>query len=292
MRGAGARWERLRAGRLAAGTAPDKIVRQSGTIPAMTPQTPPGVRARLAAGEQLVGLFMQLSDPAAHEFVGRLGYDLLCIEGEHSGIGAETIQRLAAASELTPTPAIARVAGNDPIAIAQALDGGVQGVLVPRVNSGAEAEAAVRAARFPPTGERGLGPARATGYGADIPSYFARANGELLLALQVETGEAVRRLDELLAVDGVDLLFVGPGDLGASLGIADPASPELRATVADVLERTRAAGRLTGVFAASAADAARWRAAGVDLVILGSDLMWLARGVAATLADLDAAAGR
>ncbi len=251
----------------------------------------PSLRSRLTSGESLVGTFMQLADPAAYEFAGHLGFDFLCIEGEHAGIGPETLQRLAAATELTPTPALARVAGNDPIAIAQALDSGVEGIVVPRVNSGAEAAAAVRAARFPPAGERGLGPARATGYGAEIASYFSRANDDLLLALQVETREAVDRLDELLAVDGADLLFVGPGDLGASLGIADPASPELRAIVTDVIERTRAAGRLTGVFAGTASAAAGWRAAGVDLVILGSDLMWLARGVGATLAELNASGG-
>jgi 4-hydroxy-2-oxoheptanedioate aldolase len=255
----------------------------------MTTTRSAGVRERLTAGEQLVGVFMQLRDPAAYEWVGRLGFDVLCIEGEHSGVSIETLQLVAAAAQLTPSAAIARIVGNDPLAIAAALDSGVEGIIVPRVSSAAEAAAAVAAARYPPEGTRGLGPSRATGYGADIPGYLARANDELLLAIQIETADAVASLDDLLAVEGVDLCFVGPGDLACSLGLP-LGGPEARAVVADVIGRTRAAGRLTGVWAGTPADAATWRAAGVDLVILGSDLMWLAAGVQSCLAGLREAA--
>lgn len=244
------------------------------------------VRTQMQDGKKLTGTFVQSRDVGACEFLGRLGFDLLCIEGEHSAMGVESVQRLVAAADLAPIPALVRVAGNEPIAIAAALDAGAQGIVVPRVDSGPQAAAAVAASRYPPDGVRGLGPSRATGYGVQIPAYLARANQDLLLAIQVETRDAVDRLDDLLAVDGVDMIFVGPGDLGCSLGIADPASPELRATVASVLQRTKAACRLTGVFAASASDAGRWREMGTDLVVLGSDMMWLARGVQGVLADL------
>jgi 4-hydroxy-2-oxoheptanedioate aldolase len=255
----------------------------------MTTTRPAGVRERLTAGEQLVGVFMQLRDPAAYEWVGRLGFDVLCVEAEHSSVSIETLQLVTAAAELTPSATIARIIGNDPLAISAALDCGVQGIIVPRVSSGEEAAAAVAATRYPPAGQRGLGPSRATGYGADIPAYLARANDELLLAIQIETGDAVTHLDELLAIEGVDLFFVGPGDLACSLGLAF-GGPEVHAVVADVIERARAAGHLTGVWAASGADAAAWRAAGVNLVIIGSDLLWLARGVRSCLAELAEAA--
>lgn len=244
------------------------------------------LRARMEGAEQLTGTFVQSRDAGTCELLGRLGFDLLCIEGEHSAMGVETIQRLIAAADLAPVPALVRVAGNDPIAIAAALDAGAQGIVVPRVDSGPEAAAALAATRYPPEGVRGLGPSRATGYGAQIPAYLARANRDLLLAIQVETRAAVDHLDDLLGVDGLDMVFVGPGDLGCSLGIADPASPELRQIVTSVLERSKAAGRLTGVFAAGAQDARHWRGLGTDLVVLGSDLMWLARGVQGVLADL------
>lgn len=243
-----------------------------------------GVRARLEGGAQLLGTFVQIADPAACEVMAKLGFEVLCVEAEHSCLGVETVQRLVLAMASTPAAALVRVAGNDPIAIAAALDAGAEGVLVPRVSTAAEAEAAVAAARFPPVGSRGLGPSRATAYGADIAGHLARANRELLLAVQVETAQALENLHELLAVAEIDLVFVGPGDLACSLGIQDPAAAELADTVASILTRARAAGRLTGVFAGSPADAARWRARGAGLVILGSDLTWLTRGAAAALA--------
>jgi 4-hydroxy-2-oxoheptanedioate aldolase len=241
-------------------------------------------RARMRAGEALTGTFVQSRDPGQCEFLGQLGFDLLCVEGEHSAMGVETVQGLVAAAALAPIPALVRIAGNEPIAIAAALDAGAAGIVVPRVDDAEGAAAAVAATRYPPIGERGLGPSRATGFGVDIPAYKARANDDLLLAVQVETGAAVEALDEILAVDGVDMIFVGPGDLGCSLGIDDPTDAGLRATVESVLRRSREAGRLAGVWAANTDDAARWREVGTELVILGSDLIWLARGVTAALA--------
>jgi 4-hydroxy-2-oxoheptanedioate aldolase len=249
-----------------------------------TPDTD-GPRARLLAGEALTGTFVQSHDPGQFEFLGRLGFDFLCVEGEHSAMGVESVRALVAAGALAPIPAMVRVAGNDPIAIAAALDAGAAGVVVPRVDDAEGAAAAVAATRYPPLGERGLGPSRATGFGVDIPAYLARANDTLLLAVQVETRAAVDNLDAILAVDGVDMIFVGPGDLGCSLGIDDPTDPELTGTVESILRRTREADRLAGVWAPAPSAAARWREAGAQLVILGSDLIWLARGVQSALAE-------
>jgi 4-hydroxy-2-oxoheptanedioate aldolase len=237
------------------------------------------LRARIEAGERLTGTFVQSRDPGSCEFLGRLGFDLLCIEGEHSAMAAETVQALVAAADLAPIPSLVRVAGNEPVAIAAALDAGAHGIVVPRVETAEQAAAAVAAARFPPQGARGLGPSRATGFGAQITEYLARANRDLLLAIQVETRAAVDGLDSLLSVEGLDMIFVGPGDLACSMEIADLTGPEVHVAVESVLERSRAAGRLTGVFAGTPADAKRWRDAGTDLVLLGSDLTWLAKGV-------------
>ncbi|UGS35293.1 HpcH/HpaI aldolase family protein [Capillimicrobium parvum] len=245
------------------------------------------VRARLEAGEQLVGTFAGLRDPAACEVLGALGFDAVCIDGEHGAMGIETIERLVAATERGGSAsALVRVAGNDPVAIATALDTGAAGIVVPRVESGAEAAAAVDAARYPPLGRRGIGPSRAARYGAGVLDYRQRANDELLLAIQVETWAAVQRLDDLLAVEGVDLLFVGPTDLASSMGLNDPAGPEMRETIAGVLERARAAARRTGIFAFGPDDAADWLEAGVNLVLMGSDLTWLGRGARDALAPL------
>jgi 4-hydroxy-2-oxoheptanedioate aldolase len=241
------------------------------------------VRRRMEGGEGLVGTFVQGHDPAAMELLGGLGLDLLCVEAEHSAMGPETIRGLVAAAQLGGAPALVRVSGNDATAIAGALDAGAQGIVVPRVDSAAEAAAAVASTRYPPVGARGLGPGRAAAYGGDIPAYLARANADLLLAVQVETRAAVDDLDSLLEVDGVDMFFVGPGDLACSLGIADPRDPELLRTIESILARATAAGRLTGIFAADPEAAKRWRAAGADLVILGSDFTWLGAGIRGAL---------
>jgi 4-hydroxy-2-oxoheptanedioate aldolase len=244
------------------------------------------VRERMRAGERLLGMFVQSRDPATSEFLGRLGLDVLCVEGEHPGIGVETMQAIVALAALAPVPALLRVAGNEQIAIAAALDAGACGVIVPRVETPEQAAGAVQSARYPPGGARGLGPGRASGWGVGIAEYLRRANRELLLAIQVETAAAVNRLEELLSVPDVDMIFVGPGDLGCSLGIGDPGSAELRALVGSVLQRAGAAGCPRGVFAATPADARAWQQEGVELVILGSDMMWLRQGVSDALTHL------
>jgi 4-hydroxy-2-oxoheptanedioate aldolase len=242
------------------------------------------VRTQMESGEQLLGTFVQLRDPTAAEFGGRLGLDFLCIEAEHSGHSTVSVQSMVSAAALAPAPALVRVAGGDPIVISAALDAGAEGIIVPRIDTAAQAAAVAAWARYPPKGGRGLGPGRAAGFGATIPQYLARANRELLVAIQVETAAAVDNLDALLAVDGIDMIFVGPGDLACSLGIADMGGPEMQEIVASVLTRTAAAGRLRGVFAPTAAHARAWRESGAELVILGSDLSWLAAGVSGAVA--------
>lgn len=244
------------------------------------------LRIEMEGGRQIVGAFVQSHDPASIEMLGGLGFDFVCIEGEHSAMGAETIRSLVAAAELTSAPPLVRVAGNDPVLIAAALDAGAQGIVVPRVDSGPEAVAAVASSRFPPHGDRGVGPGRAAAYGRGIPDYLASANLETLLAIQVETRTAADNIDEIVAVEGIDMVFVGPGDLGASLGIADPRAPELLQTVEMILRKARDAGRLTGIFAADAQAADHWRGLGTDLVVLGSDLGWMMAGVESVLGSL------
>ena len=146
----------------------------------------------------------------------------------------------------------------------------------------------VAAGRYPPAGQRGLGPSRATGFGARIADELARANGALLLAVQVETTAAVANLDELLAVEDLDMIFVGPGDLAASMQISDPADPKLVGN-----RRRRAGAQRRGGQAARrvrgprpAAAAGPWRSAGAELVILSSDLMWLAQGLSEAVAQV------
>jgi 4-hydroxy-2-oxoheptanedioate aldolase len=240
------------------------------------------LRARLEHGDRLVGVFLQSPSPITAEVVSGFELDFVCVEAEHSPLGRESVYALLGAAS---GPALVRVADNATVPIVSALDDGAAGVIVPRVDSAEEAQAAVDAARFPPLGRRGVGPGRASGYGRTLPDYFARANEEVIVGVQIESSAAVADVARIAAVDGIDLLFVGPGDLAVSLGVpfGDDRVTEAALTV---IEAARAAGRANGTWAPNAAGARRWFELGFQLVIVGSDLALLAEGVERLLADL------
>ena len=251
-----------------------------------SPGDAPSLKQRMLSGDLVVGTFLQTPHRVAGEFVGSLGFDAVCLEAEHSAYGAEHVQQVVAAVALTAARPLVRVADNEWARIAVALDAGAEGVIVPRVNSAEEARAVARAALYPPAGDRGIGPGRVTGFGLDAgPAYRARANERNLVGVQVETRAAVDRVDEIAAVDGIDMVFIGPSDLSSSLAL-EPGSPELDAVIARLIERSLAAGKLVGIFAGMPEAAARWAGEGVRLVLLASELVFLARGAAAARQQL------
>ena len=238
-------------------------------------------------GRPLVGTFLGIGHADVAELVGRLGFDLAVIDTEHAAIGRETVQAMVRALALGPTFPMVRVATNQPSLIAQALDAGAAGVLVPQVNSAAEATAAVVAARYPPAGRRGLGPGRASLYGVNLAEYRATANDRVQVFIQVETQAALADLDNLVATPGVDLFFVGPADLSQALGHpGDLDHPVVTAAIETVLAACRDAGRPFGIFAPTPQWASRWIAAGAAAVFVGSDLGHLVAGARAALSSL------
>jgi len=241
------------------------------------------LRERLTAGETLIGTFIQVPHMVVADFLARsAGLDFLCLEAEHSAMGAETIQGMVAAAG-TGTPVLVRVEDNSWVPIARALDGGAAGVIAPRVNSAAEASALVGAARYPTMGDRGIGPGRVTAYGSNSgPDYRTWANQHIVVGAQVETRRALDDLDGILAVPGIDLIFVGPMDLASSLGLA-PGSPELNAIIEDVVRRAQAAGRFAGIFAMTPEQVGYWVDRGVQFILYGSDLRYMGSGLAAAL---------
>ncbi len=244
----------------------------------MTERNTAALKDRLLAGDVLVGTFLQTPHPAVAEFAAGLGFDFLCLEGEHSAMDLATVQNLVRAGNAGGAPMLVRVAQNEWVHIAAALDAGAEGVICPRVNDGVEARSLVSACRYPPAGDRGIGPGRATGYGPDSgEQYRVAANRRIVVGAQVETRGAVERLDSILAVDGLDLVFVGPADLSSCLGLP-PGSPGLDQTIRGILEKTRAAGKVAGIWAGSDTLAVQWMDSGAQLVLLASDLIFLARG--------------
>jgi 2-dehydro-3-deoxyglucarate aldolase len=177
------------------------------------------LKSRLARGQVTVGSWLTLAHPAIAEIMSRAGFDWLTIDLEHSVITireAEELIRIVALSGVVP---LVRLSANDPVQIKRVMDAGAHGVIVPMVNSAADAEAAVEAVRYPPGGKRGVGLARAQGYGSAFTSYTEWLNQHSVVVVQVEHIEAVVNLEAILSVEGVDGFIVGPYDLSGSLGV-------------------------------------------------------------------------
>ena len=239
----------------------------------------------LAAGETQIGLFLGLADAYSAEVVATAGFDWLLIDGEHGPNDLRTI--IAQLQALAPYPVrpVVRSVDHDVARIKQLLDGGVQTLMVPMVETAAEARALVRAMRYPPAGIRGVGTAlsRAARWNG-IDGYFGQADQEMCLIVQIESLAGIAGLDEILQVDGVDAVFIGPSDLAASMGhLGKPGHPEVKAAVDGAITAIVAAGRAAGVFSADPAVAAAYRRIGASFLLVGVDALLL-RNAAVALA--------
>ena len=177
------------------------------------------LKSRLAEGQVTVGSWLTLAHPAIAEIMSRAAFDWLTIDLEHSVITIKEAEEVIRIVELLGVVPLARLSANDPVQIKRVMDAGAQGVIVPMVNSSADAEAAVAAVRYPPKGKRGVGLARAQGYGSSFDRYKEWINRESVVIVQVEHIEAVNNLEAILSVEGVDGFIVGPYDLSGSLGV-------------------------------------------------------------------------
>jgi 2-keto-3-deoxy-L-rhamnonate aldolase RhmA len=176
-----------------------------------------------------------------------LGFEWFMIDTEHSPVNSETLAAMVSMlSAGGPTPLV-RVGDVDQYLIKQALDSGAHGVLVPLVSTAAQAKSAVAYAKYPPDGVRGAAAAAASRYGIELSSYLRSANGETLVGVQIETRQALDALDEIAAVAGVDILFVGPQDLTLSLGLQDDRrNPKVRDAMRNVVQACEKHGKIPG----------------------------------------------
>lgn len=234
------------------------------------------LRTRLHQDEILVGTFCAIAEPACTELLGSAGFDFLVFDAEHSMIDRGDIAGLIRAAECVGAPIIFRVPGVDPEWISAVLDTGCKGVIIPRVGNADEARAAVQATRYPPVGARGLAAGRAAGYGARIQSYVATANQDLLLVLQVETAEGVANIEEIATVEGVDAIFIGPGDLAMSLEAMGPEGrPKVEAAIESIVAACRRVGRQVGLFHAFADGLGAAIDRGMRFHTVGADFVFL-----------------
>jgi 4-hydroxy-2-oxoheptanedioate aldolase len=237
------------------------------------------ITGRLRSGELLLGCFVATPQISTCEVLGACGFDVLVADAEHAPLSPADVRTIVAGADLAGLPALVRLSDDSATSIQYALDAGAAGVVVPRINTGAQAAAVVAAASYPPRGTRGAGPGRASLYGLDRAPAIAEALEQTLIAVQIESATAVENLDEILAVEGVGMAFIGPNDLSHSLGV--PPEDGLRRTIDSVVERAHARSVLTGILAPTPELVARYRDAGVSLVLTGSDLGMLATGARA-----------
>jgi 2-keto-3-deoxy-L-rhamnonate aldolase RhmA len=203
------------------------------------------VRQRLRSGKPALGALLGLGSPHVAELMAHAGYDWLVLETEHNALDAAQVERMLMAISGTDVIPLVRPPSGDPLVIQKALDIGAMGVFVPMVRSAAEAEAIVRATRYPPEGRRGFGPLRASRYTLDYADYLASANENILVALILETKEAVDDIEAIMDVPGIDALYFGLFDLCLSLGLNPMEMPFPE--IDDIMERTLALGKERGV---------------------------------------------
>ena len=209
------------------------------------------MKKKLQAGEPVFGVSVMFPSPQVVEMVGKLGFDWVLIDCEHGSTSPESAELMAMAAEATGITPIARPQMNSSEAILSVMDRGAMGVQVPHVNTAEDAKRAVRAVKFHPLGDRGLAagtrPAN-YGFGPSMSEYVIEANRETLVCVQLEEEQAIKNIDEILEVEGVDVFFVGPSDLSQSMGyVGQQAHPEVQEVMERGVEIIRKAGRFAGV---------------------------------------------
>jgi len=209
------------------------------------------VKAKMRQGTLALGTAVGLADPAVVELIGLAGFDAAFIDMEHTCFDFGLVEGMVRACELHGIASIVRVPENNPKTILRLLDAGVQGIQVPHIAGVADAEAAAKAVRYGPLGDRGSAAgSRAARYGTvPLAEHLRTSNAEILLTLMVEDQSALRELAAIAAVPGVDLIAVGPGDLSAALGVTDPGDPRLKEAIEGVAATLQRVGKARMAFA-------------------------------------------
>ncbi len=234
-----------------------------------------------------VGTWVMSASPIVAEAVGMAGFDWGVLDMEHTPLDLMDLVHLLQAVGNTKMVPVVRVPWNDSVAVKRVLDAGAQTLLFPFVQSADEARAAVAATRYPPEGVRGMaGMSRASRFGT-VPDYFKVANKSINVIVQIETPHAASLLEEIAAVQGVDALFVGPGDLSGALGVPGQLThPDVMAVMADCAQRAQKLGIPIGTVGGTPDVVTRYRAMGYDYVAVASDLGLLMRGAQAAVQAL------
>jgi 2-keto-3-deoxy-L-rhamnonate aldolase RhmA len=236
------------------------------------------LREKLYAGETSFGTWITIANPDVVDILKHLDFDWFVFDTEHSDFGTNDVKTMLQALG-DKVSSMVRIGQVDQYLVKRALDIGSQGILAPLVNSPEEAERVVSYAMYPPEGTRGAGPGRAADYGMNLGEYISTANKELLIAVQIETKQALSRVDEILSTKRVDIGFVGPSDLTISLGFGmDRANPKITEAMERVVKSCNDHGKIPGTLAISPEEALKWAKIGFRFISLASDARFLTAG--------------
>jgi 2-keto-3-deoxy-L-rhamnonate aldolase RhmA len=242
------------------------------------------MKAAWRSGKPSFGAWLSLSDPSTTEIMASIGFDWLLFDGEHSPIPVERLQILLMAFNGRNTLPFFRVHANDPALIGQVLDVGAAGVVVPKIESATQAKTAIDAAKYPPFGNRGVGPWRAAGYGSGYFDYVRRANDETIVMLMIESLAGIEALPEIVQLPGVDAIIAGPADLAASLGhVPNFEHPDVLAAIDRLVDICREANMPVAVSMSHEGRLAAWQARGANLLLTGVDSDFLLAGATDSL---------
>lgn len=239
-----------------------------------------GLKQALQADRPAIGIWCSLANALTTEIVAGAGADWILIDGEHSPNDLRSIMaQLQAAAAYPACEAAVRLPSDDANLIKQMMDAGARSLMVPNVRTAEQARAIVASMSYAPDGMRGFSVGhRANAFGR-IKNYHATARAQQLLAVQIECETGVANASAIAAVPGVDVLFVGPGDLSTNMGaMGNPSAAHVQAAIQSVLDAARAQGKAAGILAPQQGDAERYLEAGFTMVAVGSDLGLLARG--------------
>lgn len=245
-------------------------------------------KAKLAAGETVIGCFVRYADPSMVEFVSMHDFDFVLFDGEHGGIASTHLENLTRAAEVRGMTPMVRVPNNQPYLILRFLDPGPHGIHVPWVNSAEEVEQVVRSVKYGPRGIRGLAGIRANEWGLNesMAEYAERANRETLVVVHVETAAAVADVHRFVEVDGLDVIFLGPTDLSHSLGVPGQTDhPKVVEAMEHVADVVTASNKTFGIMVHTIEKTNYWRERGARYMAVGSDTL-LRNGIQAYLSGV------
>ena len=241
--------------------------------------------SRLRAGDKLYGTLVSLPSAEICELLAHVGYDWLFIDAEHGAFNPQQAQGMLQAA--APTPCVIRVPVGEPIWIKKALDIGAAGIIVPQVHTAEQAAAIIRNCKYSPRGDRGIGIGRAHKYGLDFERYLKHANDETAVVLQAESKQAIENIEDIVKLDGLDAILIGPYDLSASLGKpGEINAPVVQDAIDKVVDSCQTAGGRIGIFGVTAKAVLPYREKGFTLLTVGVDAAFMIQSASECLGKI------